>query len=246
MRMKTNIEFINDAKKVHHNKYDYSKSVYMGAAKNINIICYLHGKFPQNAHLHLRGKGCPKCQKNEKIYTTQEFIRRAKRVHGDTYNYQKVDFKHSRIPVEIICNRHGSFFQMPNKHLQQHGCSKCNFSKGEQRISKWLECNEIEYDTQKTFIKCINPHTNRKLKFDFYLPSQNILIEFDGRQHFESVSTNTFKREALKDIQDRDKIKNDYAISNNIKLIRIPYHKFHEIENIMAEQLKKVDIIIDI
>lgn len=238
--LKTNEEFTQNAIKLHYNKYDYSLVKYVGAHKHVIIKCYLHGKFNQIANSHLRGRGCPKCQKNEKIYTTHEFITRARRVHGNMYDYSNVEFKHSFKNINIRCLNHGIFLQLPNKHLQRRGCPKCNFSKGEQRILKWMSDNKIKYTIQKTFNNCINIKTNRKLKFDFYLPIQNLLIEFDGRQHYEDISTTSFKRELLNNIQFRDAIKTKYATDNNIKLLRIPYFRFNDIENILNNKVDKI------
>ena len=73
---------------------------------------------------------------------------------------------------------------------------------------------------EKTFEDCINPKTNYKLRFDFYLPEYNICLEYDGEQHYREVP---FFTDTLADRQYRDKIKDDYYLKNNIPLIRIPY-----------------------
>lgn len=73
---------------------------------------------------------------------------------------------------------------------------------------------------EKIFEDCINPKTNYKLRFDFYLPKYNICLEYDGEQHYKEVD---FCNDTLADRQFRDKIKDDYCLKNNISLIRIPY-----------------------
>src|SRR5208283_3925698 len=88
--------------------------------------------------------------------------------------------------VEIICKKHGSFYQTPNLHIVlKHGCPKCKLSHGELRIIKFLESNNIEYVTQKTFNDFRNSFTDKMYQYDFYIPSKNLLIEYDGKQHFE-------------------------------------------------------------
>ena len=96
MRKKlTTEEFVERANKIHRGIYDYSEVNYTGVFNKVNIICKTHGKFSQVAHLHLRNRGCPNCKKNSKIFTTEEFIRRATQIHGDKYDYSTVKFKNS-------------------------------------------------------------------------------------------------------------------------------------------------------
>lgn len=102
-------------------------------------------------------------------------------------------------------------------------CSKNNtISKGEAAIIKLLESNKIEYIYQKTFPTCIFPSTKAKLKFDFYIPQENYLIEFDGEQHFK-LSESSIWKEKIQTLKQRDNFKNQWCKENNITLIRIPY-----------------------
>lgn len=101
-------------------------------------------------------------------------------------------------------------------------CGMCiNRSLQEEKIANILQSLNIEFIQEKTFEDCINPETQRKLRFDFYLPKQNILIEYDGEQHF--YYNEMFTKENFIKTQKRDKIKNQYCLNNNIRLIRIPY-----------------------
>jgi len=113
MRKKTTKEFIEEADKVHNYKYDYSKSIYTIAKEKLIITCPEHGDFLQTPDAHLRGSGCPKCkarkQSIECSLTTEEFVKRAKEVHGDKYNYSKVNYINSKTNVCIICPEHGEF-----------------------------------------------------------------------------------------------------------------------------------------
>jgi hypothetical protein len=124
----TSDEFIKESKKVHGNKYDYSKAQYEGGRKKLCIICPEHGEFWKLPYEHLNGKGCPKCV-NKKLTnaksTTEEFIKRAKKVHGNKYDYSKVDYLKAHSKVCIICPEHGKFWQTPNSHLKGSGCPKC-------------------------------------------------------------------------------------------------------------------------
>jgi hypothetical protein len=113
------------------------------------------------------------------------------------------------------------------------GCLK---SAGEQKILMILQKFKVPYETQKTFVECRNPDTNKPFFFDFYLPNLNTCIEYDGPQHFNFQTSGFFTEEAVKKIQERDNFKNNYCQENNIHLIRIPYIDY---ESISWEYLTK-------
>lgn len=121
-------EFIEKARKIHGNKYDYSKVKYINAQTKVCIICPIHGEFWQMPQNHIKGQCCPKCSHRSYAYTTEEFIQKVKEIHGDKYNYSKVEYINNAKSVCIICPEHGEFWQKPSKHLQGHGCPKCNKS----------------------------------------------------------------------------------------------------------------------
>ena len=119
--------FIIDANKKHNNYYDYSNAKYINTDVKVCIICPEHGEFWQTPNEHLKGSGCPKCAKNMKRKTTKQFIEEAKLVHGDKYDYSKVEYVNNKTKVCIICPEHGEFWQAPIKHLMGgQGCPKCN------------------------------------------------------------------------------------------------------------------------
>lgn len=120
--MKTTDQFIADAKTVHGDKYDYNETVYFGASAKINIICKEHGPFQIYAKGHLSGRGCPYCKGKMSL---DIFKKRAAAIHNNYYCYDNVCWKNSSTPVEIVCPKHGSFFQDPRSHLAGHGCAEC-------------------------------------------------------------------------------------------------------------------------
>ena len=127
---KTKEDFIKQANEIHNDKYDYSKVDYIANKIKVKIICPIHGEFEQRPNDHLRTKGCNKCGiSNTKIKTTdtiEQFIEKAKKVHGDLYDYSKVKYINNRTKVEIICDKHGSFFQKPNSHIDSgYKCTNC-------------------------------------------------------------------------------------------------------------------------
>lgn len=118
--------FVKKAKEVHGDKYDYSKVEYKNHNAKVRIICPIHGEFEQVAGTHLAGCGCPKCSHPHSLMTQDDFIRRAKLVHGDKYDYSKVVYKGRKVKVCIICPEHGPFWQIPANHLHKRGCPLCN------------------------------------------------------------------------------------------------------------------------
>lgn len=122
----TTESFIEAAKAVHHDKYDYSLVKFTRLCDKIKIICPEHGVFEQKAGGHLSGKGCRRCGWNQTKIGKDEFIARARKVHGDKYDYSKVVYNRVDEPVEIICPVHGSFMQTPHDHVVlKHNCPKC-------------------------------------------------------------------------------------------------------------------------
>ena len=180
-RLKSINIFIKQAKEIHGDKYDYSKVEYSSNHEKVIIICPEHGEFLQSPYKHLQGHGCPKCAKSGVKLTTEDFLKKAKEVHGDKYDYSKVEYINNNTNVCIICPEHGEFWQTPRSHLAGNGCSKCNASKMELEIKSFLEDNNIKYIPQHSFdwLKYKSP-----LKLDFYLPEYNIAIECQGEQHF--------------------------------------------------------------
>ena len=121
-------EWIQKAKKVHGDKYDYSKVKYYNAHTKVCIICPIHGEFWQTPASHLMGNACPKCGGKTKL-NTDKFIHRAKEIHGDKYDYSKVEYINATTKVCIICPIHGEFWQTPAKHLSGKGCKKCGIER---------------------------------------------------------------------------------------------------------------------
>ena len=124
-RPKVNREgFIQRSRATHGNKYDYSKSRYLGLKKKVNIICPDHGEFWQQASVHISGSGCRKCSRTERI-TQETFINRSCETHDGKYNYSKVTYIGGGNKVYIICPDHGEFWQSPHYHMHGGNCPKC-------------------------------------------------------------------------------------------------------------------------
>jgi len=215
---KSKEKFIIESNKIHNNRYDYSKVIHINNHTNVDIICNRHGEFAQTPKKHLNGNGCPKCA--YKNLSIEEIKEEFNKIHHNRYDYSKfLSYENHIDKILIICNKHGEFEQSITKHKQGHGCCKCNNSKSEIIIENYLKDKNIEYINQKKFDDCKNIN---KLPFDFYLPKYNICIEYDGRQHFNSIDI-FGGDDYLTKIIKNDKIKNEYCLKNNIHLIRIRY-----------------------
>lgn len=234
----TKDEFVEKAKKVHGNKYDYSNTVYNHSMEKVAIICREHGTFFQTPNVHLSGAGCPICGLKSTKFKN-EFINRARYVHGDKYDYSKTIVKSSLEKVVITCPIHGDFKQQAYSHLIGCGCPQCStsLSKGENKIAKFLLSNRVTYVSQYK-IKNDNLFSNRKeMHVDFYLPKENIIIEYNGQQHYKEVSY--FGGEIkFNEQKERDMALRQYCKEHGIKLIEIPYSDYDNIETILKKKLK--------
>lgn len=220
--------------KIHNNKYTYIIGEDFKNKDYISIICPEHGEFKQNVKYHLIGHGCPTCAGYKIIngeltskLTLNEFIIKSNKIHNNLYDYSKSKYKGSQNKITITCTKHGDFEQKPVHHLMGSGCQKCNISKGEKRIEEYLISENIEY----TFQWKINRYS-----FDFYLNNKNIAIEFDGAQHFEPIE-HFGGISGLNERIKNDAIKNKLCQDRGIKLIRIPYTEYKNIEEILKKEV---------
>lgn len=122
----TTQNFIDRARIIHDDKYGYALSVCQGGCKKVLIYCREHGMFEQTPTMHLQGQRCPVCAGNKQL-TTDIFIKSAKLIHEDKYDYSLVKYTNANTPVKIICREHGMFEQRPNTHInRKQGCRKCS------------------------------------------------------------------------------------------------------------------------
>ena len=120
-------KFVEKAIKKHGDKFDFSKTVYCGARVDTLITCPYHGDFKTKPHSFLRSKwGCRKCfQEFQNKSNSKKFAKTCSELHKGKYDYSKVRYEGKLIPVEIVCPKHGSFFQRPAHHVDGKGCQKC-------------------------------------------------------------------------------------------------------------------------
>jgi hypothetical protein len=163
--------FIRVAAEIHKNKYDYSKSEYTTISNKITIICPNHGEFKQEAKYHLKGGGCYQCAKESRKTpktSIETFIEKARKIFGNNYCYDEVNYINTLTKVKIICKEHGSFEQKPVSHLSGSGCRLCfhnrKTSSNDQFIDKAIKIHGnkysyllSEYKNNKSNIKILCP-----------------------------------------------------------------------------------------
>lgn len=217
--------FIENARKIHGDKYDYSKAVYEKNDKKLCVICPKHGEFwvTPNQHMDKRKKGCPKCG-HEHCHdllakTKEEFIEDAQKVHGDKYDYSKVEYTNAKTKVCVICREHGEFWVTPDGHLRGRGCPICGqIHTSADKIAEWLKDNGIEFVREKMF-SWLNAQ-----RLDFYLPEYNMAIEYQGEQHFKPVKYFGGEKRFL-DRKERDNRKKVLCNKNGIDILYVSFYK---------------------
>lgn len=206
------LSFIEKAKIIHNNKYDYSNVSYINADTPVTIICQEHGEFNQIPDFHINRKcGCPKCSNKVDLI---EFIKRANKIHNNKYDYSKVEYSNNRNYVIIICKKHGEFNQTPDIHINHKcGCPSC-INKTEYKFYEKIK--EI-YPTIKRQYKVEWCKNKQRLPYDFAIEELKIIIELDGEQHFTQVSNWTSPKIQI----ENDKFKTECANKNGFSVIRL-------------------------
>lgn len=226
-RLKTLDQFVEEANIVHNYKYDYSKFNYISSHIKGIVICPIHGEFEISPANHLSGKNCPKCALESRVklksLTKEEFVEKAKQVHGNKYDYSKTIYVNNHTPTTIICSKHGEFLQQPSNHLR----GSCRQSHGEQFVTNYLKANNIIFVSQYTIEIDSTINKSGKANIDFYIPSKNLFIEYNGIQHYIEKQSFGGKIEFERQ-QKRDEYVRNYCKENNIRLLEIPYTKTWE------------------
>ena len=165
--------FIDRAKKIHNNKYDYSLVEYVNAISKVDIICPKHGIFSQTPNHHLRHHGCKICGYENvsdilKMNITV-FIENAKKKHGNKYDYSLVEIiKNNKNKVKIICKTHGIFIQRIDNHLNGQCCPKCiieqNSNKKRKTLKMFIEDSEVTHNIFYSYTKAIYINNKSKIK----------------------------------------------------------------------------------
>lgn len=230
-------ELIERAKEIHGLKYDYEFVEYKALSKKVKLKCNACGNiFEQSLEKHLAGQGCPKCAGRER--TTEEAIKIIKNIYGDIYDFKEFKYINATTKSKLICKKHNkeikvSFHTLTSSYKDRKCCS-CEWqSSANLYIKKLLDEKDIENIPEYIFKDCKNIEP---LKFDFYLPKYNCVVEFQGVFHFKDIYGD------LKLQQKRDEIKRKYCKEKGIIEIEIPYWNYKHIESIISNSIDKLSL----
>lgn len=214
------------------NKYSYTPREYFNICKreelDLPIEDYINNStrikhkckyghiYEQTPSSNLKGIGCPICSGLKKK-TPEEYYSECK---SKGYDLPIEDYRGNKVRIKHVCKKGHIYEQRPNNHLQGASCPICNESHGEKFIMNYLNKNNIKYESQKKFNSLKD---KQPLSYDFYLPGYNILIEYQGIQHFESVSFNGKDYTDLDKQQHHDRLKQRFAKENGYRLLRPTY-----------------------
>lgn len=222
-------DFLKRSKNKFGEKFSYEN--YKGIRHKVDVICPKHGKTQQYAFAHLKfATGCSKCAKEEAFYTHETFLKKAKNIHKDLYEYPD-KYKDCRTTIKIICPKHGEFELLPYTHLQGSGCQKCSaFTSKQETYVK---------DLLSDFNLKVEQHNKKMLK------GIEIDVLVDNKIGFE-INGLLFHREGLLEYKinpqnknkNRHLIKTELATENGIKLYQI-----FEDELLLKEQIVKHKIL---
>lgn len=219
--------------------YELLSTEYKGVSQKLEVICPNGHKSNIMLNNFRRGHRCNRCaaiEFNKRNKHSIEYVKDFLAKDG----YELISEEYINTDSELIVKcPNGHIFDTNFRKLRRG--NRCRFCKniyhGEIKIEKYLKNNNIKYITQYKFDDC---KFKRQLPFDFYLPDFNILIEYDGVQHYK-IKEHFGGYEGFIDTKIRDTIKNIYCKDNNIKLIRISYLDFKNIEKILNKELKYVN-----
>lgn len=176
-------------------------------------------------------KSCGKNCGNKKLSTKFPQLKEEWDFEKNTENFYNVTFGSKKIVWWICKKGHSYKAKINNRTAGKTNCPKCQLSKGEESIRLFLESYDIIYEKEKRFNDCKDTNS---LPFDFYLPKHNILIEYQGQQHYIGYAK---YKDGLSQIKKHDNIKKQYCKNNNIRLVEIKYVDFIRIEKILKIEL---------
>ncbi len=231
-------EFLRRCELKHNNTYDYSL---VGYIKNINqkieIICKKHGIFTQSVEMHMNSQGCVKCYREIQgkcNILSQEFVISKLEEANTDYTFNNVCYTDSATKINVTCKKHGDFRVAYHNFLKGSGCPKCKESKGENAVRLFLEKNDIKYYQEFRVKDNDNLHI-----FDFYLPEENIFIEFQGKQHYVPIEFfGGIESHTKQKYKDLGKLFITY-FEYNADLIEVPFYYINRVDEYLEYKLCK-------
>lgn len=239
-RKKTQDEFVQEIQSINPNIEIIGK--YVNSNTKIQCRCLIDGHVWSAVPFSLiKGIGCPKCavSKRAELHrkSHEQFIFEMSKLNPNIEIMS--DYKHNKIKVECKCKTCSSKWKSsPHVLLRGHGCPICNESHGERKIRNYLDSYNLQYESQKTFDGLVGLG-NGKLSYDFYLPTENILIEYQGNFHDGTVKYKSHDKSILKRQKEHDRRKREYATSHNITFLEIWYWDYEKIDEVLTNTIFK-------
>lgn len=209
----------------------------------LNFFCRNHKvKFKTTLSLLSNSKGCKDCSEESRLEkrrtSNDDLIAQVKIVHRNFITVEDSSmYVNNESKILFRCNKkpkHGVFEASAHGILSGTGCPICKMSKGERKIWFWLKDHKIDFVSQKR----VKKHKGRGVFiFDFYLPEEKKIIEYDGRQHTIPIERWGGKK-ALEKTQLNDSLKDEYAGMIGYNMIRIPYSEYDRIEELLGKLIK--------
>lgn len=228
---KTNEQYLEDLESVYGDKLQYHLVLYKGAKELVTVICNTCSQeFSQEASYLLTGNGCPHCNTKEKINklssNTQEFIDKAKKVHGDKFDYSLVNYVRANRNVDIICPKGHIFPQTPNNHLAGKGCRFCKYelsvSSKEQELVDYIKSLGINVIQSYRPFWLLLEGNKYPSEIDIYLPEYNLGIEYNGIAYHHSTLNSGISYYDNSYVEPTyHSSKYELCLKNNINLIHI-------------------------
>ena len=235
-----------EVKKLFDDKgYILLETEYVNAHTKMKYVCPKHkdkGVQEITANSIRSGKGCRYCGFERIADLYRLSLDDVKSIFEERgYELLEDEYVNNNTPMKYICPKHPNYIQeitFSNLYHRHQGCKYCAGSNGEAKIRSLLEYCCVDFIEQHTFSNCKD---RGLLRFDFYIPSKNICIEYDGEQHYRPIdfggNGDFDTQENFEKTQKHDEIKTQYCIDHNIHLIRIPYWDFDNIEEILKKEL---------
>ena len=230
--------FISKANTVHNNQYSYLTDKNFSSNKKVIVICNSHGKYISFKWSHLKGSKCPKCVKENRKLSVDEFLSKANEVHSNKYDYSesKINFVNNKI--KIICHKHGSFWQRTGPHIYaKHGCPNCSkiISKSE---TEWLDYIKLPYEFRNKHLK-IN---NKSFFPDGFDPVSNTLYEYYGDywhgnlKIYDPNQFNKLNKITFKDLHLKTMDREEFIKSHGYNIVSIWESEWSELKKILNEK----------
>lgn len=208
----------------------------INAKHHMTVRCSKGHTFSITPRALTYGVGCSRCNKTTGRVSLEVMKERLELVNLKLVNDN--DYVNVSTKIKVICTNNHITEVAPSNVYSGHGCKLCKTSVGENLVMEALEELEVRYEREKTFDTCKNV---LPLPFDFYIEDLNLLIEYDGIQHYEAIDFFGGQKH-LEYVQFLDSIKTKWCEENGVELLRIPYTSEKDTKSIVKKAVKTTKV----